>query len=619
MNFKNIKHIISDYYIHLKHKTPDERFLGDDTSRDIIKEHIENLYEQVEFLSDNSELKDISNGQINNFNWDIDEINEHIEIASTISNDFDQYISILTDFINDTYGIDERFEDNEILKDQLEILSELKSDIKNRFEVFFKENKDIKITLNSNIQDNINDLNDQVEQYPEVESELQSSKSAYDSAEIENDDYERREYEEAKEIFESLSKCIEELADDIHSEFSTFSENNEFYYDFLVETFDFFNDEIEGIFDELKDLDPTYLQNLAERTYYEVNKYPEKIVFNQQNFDDKILFSYHHQDKHFMIFDDLSILEKKDNEYHILDNEPGNHSLKDRYPEIINSFIEYTNRKHPLIGKYIKQKFSEERSSLSSLVDLNEYILDKKSLLKHYSVDIHDFFDKKSEVLYDKIQEVEELHKIDSFYNRQFSGKYKSLKSDNLKNTIRDWFNAGLTEDVFKEYISRKIAYYLNKNSPEELIENINQTMTKYSDWSAEAIKLKLGEVNIPQSNILAENRNIVVKIDNYDQCKALGSSSWCIQRSSGMYNNYKNENNEFFIYYDFTKKAEDPNSQIGFHLIKEDKEFVIKSSHLKNDNLTPTDKKNEILDTINHAFFDKYFDKKKKIHKNKP
>ncbi len=73
----------------------------------------------------------------------------------------------------------------------------------------------------------------------------------------------------------------------------------------------------------------------------------------------------------------------------------------------------------------------------------------------------------------------------------------------------------------------------------------------------------------------------IIIKIENFQQSAAVGSSSWCIVRDQVYFNSYKEDSHQYFIY-DLNKDPVENNSLVGITLTKNGSHSA---AHFKNDN----------------------------------
>ena len=73
----------------------------------------------------------------------------------------------------------------------------------------------------------------------------------------------------------------------------------------------------------------------------------------------------------------------------------------------------------------------------------------------------------------------------------------------------------------------------------------------------------------------------IILKIENFQQSAAVGSSSWCIVRDQVHFNSYKEDSHQYFIY-DLNKDPVENNSLVGITLTKNGSHSA---AHFKNDN----------------------------------
>ena len=93
--------------------------------------------------------------------------------------------------------------------------------------------------------------------------------------------------------------------------------------------------------------------------------------------------------------------------------------------------------------------------------------------------------------------------------------------------------------------IGKKLAAY---KTPEEFNFALSRLVETYNSFNLEAIKAKADGVG---AKTVFENDGILIlQIDNFNQSKSLGSSSWCISRDPHYFSSYtENDNKQYFIY----------------------------------------------------------------------
>lgn len=604
----NINHVISDFIKNKNFLTKEKKLLNCKYDILDINSFLEEKIELIKNFENNKDLININKGLEKDLNYDLEDINKEINEIFDIENMIYGYKNSLLDFIGDNF--------TEELYD--EIYNDYFSDFWNNIKLDFSkikienfDNYEIKKAKNlSNLLSEIDDL----------ESEMNRSyKEYYDNEEEEEESEKEDDYNNNKRLYEDAVKEIENESDDLYTDFNVFFGQNDDALNKIQDSISILCDITSNIFDILEINDEKKLRSKAEKNiddllfFYEKIENPKILLDNRKDVISEFLLN----GEHFIFFDDMSIIYKKDNKYNIFNNEYKSKELNNIYKSIIKNYVKYINRKNPIIEKYINKKIEEEKYNLSPIIELNNYILENKFLLKKFNISIDVFFDKKYEKLYDKIQEIEYLNKIDVFYKKELSGKYSVLKCEKIEKLFKKWFDANLNEKDFKNYISKKLAKVLNAENMINEFENIiNQNQQLLTNWGKEYIFSNFEKLGIESNRFFEKDNIIIVKINNYNECKTIGSTSWCINRSENLYNKYKNNNNEFFILFDLNKEKSDKESMIGFHLSEIDNNgYKINYSHLKNDVTTNEENKNKILKicNTNKIFFNKFYNKKNK------
>jgi hypothetical protein len=215
------------------------------------------------------------------------------------------------------------------------------------------------------------------------------------------------------------------------------------------------------------------------------------------------------------------------------------------------------------IGKFTEYLL-HENVTYEDLVELYNQILDLKS--KNTTIDISKLSYEKA---LDKIIDINNDLSINGLI-AQFPGEQKKIAKEILKGKKGDW-DHNTNYNIFLK-VSKKedIKIFLSKVSryktKDELI-NALKVFSKDAKNNREQVKELLSDM---KSEIVFENDKIlVVKVDNIEDVKVLGSdTSWCIL-GQGQWNNYT-RNRLQYIVYDYTRDEFDPKFKIGFTLNKD-------------------------------------------------
>lgn len=215
------------------------------------------------------------------------------------------------------------------------------------------------------------------------------------------------------------------------------------------------------------------------------------------------------------------------------------------------------------IGKFTEYLLNEN-IKYEDLVELYNQILDLKS--KNATIDISKLSYEKA---LDKIQDINNDLQVNSLIS-QFPSEQKKFAKEILKKSNNNWdhstnYNIFLKvskkEDV-KTFISKVSRY----KTQDELLKAL-KVFSKDAQNSREQVKELLSNM---KSEVVFENDKIlVVRVEEIDDIKILGSdTSWCIL-GQGMWNRYT-KNRIQYIVYDYNRDEFDPKFKIGFTLNKD-------------------------------------------------
>ena len=228
----------------------------------------------------------------------------------------------------------------------------------------------------------------------------------------------------------------------------------------------------------------------------------------------------------------------------------------DKLKELLSKNLGY-------IGKFTEYLL-HENIKYEDLVELYNQILDLKS--KNATIDISKLSYEKA---LDKIADINNDLSINGLIS-QFPGEQKKIVKEILKGKKGDWDHNTNYNILLKVSKKEDIKVFLSKVSryktKEDLI-NALKVFSKDAQNSREQVKVLLSDM---KSEIVFENDKIVVvKVDNIEDIKVLGSdTSWCIL-GQGQWNNYT-KNRLQYIIYDYTRDEFDPKFKIGFTLNKD-------------------------------------------------
>lgn len=293
-----------------------------------------------------------------------------------------------------------------------------------------------------------------------------------------------------------------------------------------------------------------------------------------------------------IIFDDESIAFKKTDGTYLVPFT--NFESRDIIKDVVEQEIEFKLKKKPTLSKQFKKVSAHKiNSSLKIFSTINTF-LENENILKNSDLSIiselekihsyspynFDYFESSSsntfEILDDKMNSIVREHKIKQYAHSIASNKYMHLYNQDIYETIKEIYDMNISASTLQLYIGKKIASF--KTS-----DDFNSALMGYLDtinsFNPESIKLKALNNNVLIS--VEDDNLIILKIDNFNQSKVLGSPSWCISREAHYFNSYKERSEQYFIY-DFSKNSKDPLSMIGITL---NNDGEVTAAHEKDDN----------------------------------
>lgn len=259
------------------------------------------------------------------------------------------------------------------------------------------------------------------------------------------------------------------------------------------------------------------------------------------------------------------------------------------HDSIMAEYIRNTFNKNPTVAKNFIDIFQKDDSSLTvkrlmpsietyanNLDFFNNKPFDLKSEFAHsfnkYRKDIYRVYEDLDDKMSRKIKD----HKVNQYAHSISSNKYMHLYNEESYKIIEDIFDLKLKTDVFQDYIGKKIAAYKN---PEQFNEGLNTFLKSFNGFDMQSMLLKAENAGV---QIISESDDIlIIEIENYEQSKLLGSSSWCIVRDESYFNSYTEDGNKQYFIYDFSYESSDNNSMIGFTLDAEGEHYA---AHYKDD-----------------------------------
>lgn len=273
------------------------------------------------------------------------------------------------------------------------------------------------------------------------------------------------------------------------------------------------------------------------------------------------------------VFDDNSIAYKRNNQYHTIKDNDG---LTAFISDIHHEGLAFMLRKKPKTISFFQNKLKEDSEYGNSIKAATSF-LEHSQILKQYNFDLNNFTDKSFELLDDTINNLVYKNKIKQFAYSILSAKYKHYFNEETEPYFKALFDNDVTTSQLQTFVGKKLAAL---NSNEDVISMLNGILNHVDGFTQEALTEKLAAWGIEK---IHDNNNVVTfEVTDYEQCKALGTSSWCIVRDEDYFDQYVTDrkNNQYLIY-DFNKLSTDIESMVGFTV---DNTGNIYAEHWKDD-----------------------------------
>lgn len=357
---------------------------------------------------------------------------------------------------------------------------------------------------------------------------------------------------------------------------------------------------IKELFQAMDDnAEPKFKSNLAmkfiknqERKEDLVSAIQSKIVsflqdkLSEDDIVDRYEFTKGQKNEEVIIFKDGSIAALKRGVYVTPEMKYG--AYKDLSEEISKDVASFLLRKKPKLIQPFIQKMSEENFNVNGLyIAINSFIKNEQ-ILKNYHFDVLEELSKANSLEYfdDAIDKVRRTHEQNMLAASIFTGRYKELYDKKSADYIKSLYELKVTKEDLQDNIGKKMAGFKTSN-------DVNEALKKYvnslQEFEADATVKKAAKF---ETNVAHHTEDMVIlKINNYEASKALGSGSWCISRNESHFESYagKKDKLQFFIF-DYTKESNDKMSMIGITL---NTDGTHSAAHIKNDDpLYASDKK---------------------------
>lgn len=225
----------------------------------------------------------------------------------------------------------------------------------------------------------------------------------------------------------------------------------------------------------------------------------------------------------------------------------------DRYTNIIRILGSNLGLLDLYLGFVINDKITIDRIS-----ELNELIKKYKNLLqvnKVYPINFKNFED-----LDDTINNLIIRNEDIKFCKKFISNKYKFLVDDEVISLFGMLRTFEDKHDKIQSLLTSKLAAF---KKIEEFKDILNSLISNFNgDYSTNSLQIK----SIENDGIVLykDDRFLLVKTPTYKSCNKLGSTTWCITRSSSYFKSYVSRNNIQYLLFDTKYGLTHPYSLIG-------------------------------------------------------
>lgn len=303
-------------------------------------------------------------------------------------------------------------------------------------------------------------------------------------------------------------------------------------------------------------------------------------------------------------------ITKKDNSIITADS-PDDIMMK-MYDLVKDHINQYFN-KNPTLGKFFIDRLDNQSGGFYELASIMKKFKENKASLKAAGFDIFEFTksyesDKVNllnigflEDLNDEISKVLLDYNVKCFAESIASNKYRHLYDEETYKLFRAMYDDKVSREQLQKIVGTKIAAFDN---PETFNEFLKATYQRITSFTLENI---IEKSLLLDATIISHNDNkLIIQVEDFNQSKQLGSSSWCISRDEMYFNSYTKDNNFQYFIFDFNLIAKDEMSLIGITL---DKDNEVYAAHSRFDDAL--EKNNPILKAYQNIIIDSRKDKK--------
>lgn len=319
-----------------------------------------------------------------------------------------------------------------------------------------------------------------------------------------------------------------------------------------------------------------FLQNVTSNS---ISSFMKKRDITDEKVIRHITFPEDMSISEFILFDDESMVCKKNNNYYLLKDDRDKRSLINScFDEDLKLRLKNNPYIYKALSTLLKNCNYEQYNNCVLVVD---NFLENKDILKAANFNMVDFIkqnikDIDFEILDDEMNRLIKEQKVQQYSHSILSNKYRHLYDEASYTIFFELYDAGVSSHMLQDLIGKKLASF---KTSDDFNTALAKTLETYNSFDFDIVMRKAKEKETPI--VLNEDNKVVLRIDTYEQSKAFGSSSWCIVRDEYYFNSYtENDNKQYFIF-DFNKNSSDNLSLSGVTLTSKGK---IDAAHKKND-----------------------------------
>lgn len=241
------------------------------------------------------------------------------------------------------------------------------------------------------------------------------------------------------------------------------------------------------------------------------------------------------------------------------------------YKELFNKL-----KRSPTIAKMFVNKLKEDFYECSHAFVAASTYLEHEAILKSKDYNLlEEIEDNLFEHFDDSMNAFVRNHKINQYGLSISSKKYQHLYNDESFKVLELLYDLKVPASELQETLGKKLAAF---KSSEDFNKSLKQLYAIHNGFNSESVIKKANAVN---AEVIKNDDNmVIIKIENFQQSSATGSSSWCIVRDEVHFKSYKEDAHQYFIY-DFNKDPVENNSIVGITLQKDGNHSA---AHFKND-----------------------------------